>query len=427
MTGISPRHLDAHWPGTSFIACNETIPVGAAAYGAGDWARAHRYEPHVDSQQIDARDELEKLRSLVRSLDQEGDQRALLGGWTARRLRSRRSSRCPWSLGGDGPAAELLGDVRIAPLELALEKDWLSDPELRHVMGPPERFADLVEFIELRDAWYTRLLKSKSTYASKVRIHDDATALARLEWINYRRLDQSRHRLVLITGDSAIHRSARAYTPIERESLLRGPLPRHPRAYLAEPGVLSPESSQTPGSAESKLLDWLDTFLAECYSRGTSYRAKLDELLSMDDRSLQDLAAPVLEIHPGIVEEFRGAMGKLQQESLPDAWPGRPKEKDCWRSLSDLRQDIETILQRVDDVLRRRVWETWEACFEIVMDDRVRHTGPPGYKAASAFAQSTGIIFRHLSRGERGPGQNAAIPDGRQIGFGLSEGSGDLA
>lgn len=321
----------------------------------------------INSEQIRARGELNNLRRLVSSLGQEKDQRALL---------ERLDSKAPtlWKLlkGARGPSAamgrlrHLFRDIRITPLDFALEKDWISDLELRHAMETPTRFADMVELIDLRDAWYSRLLKSKSVSGSRVKIHDDATVLARLEWINGKRLDQERYRFVLITGDSAIHKAARAYSAIGANRCFGDLYLRHPRAYLAEPGVLSPESSYTPGSPESKLLGWLDTFLAECYSRGTSYRAELDELTSMDDRSLQDLAAPVLKIHPGIVEEFRQRWASYNKNLILIGLEVPTDETSS--VLSNLRHDIKTILQRVDDLLRRRVWETWEDCFKIVMD-----------------------------------------------------------
>lgn len=324
---------------------------------------------HANSQQVQARQELEKLRGLVQSLDQERDQLALL-----ERLESAAPTLAELLKGARGPSAEmdrlrrLLRDVRIAPLEFALEKGWLSDPKLRHAMEPTERFADRVEFIELRDVWYDRLLESKSASRRRVIIYDDSAVLARLEWIN-RRFDQARYRLVLITGDSSIHRAARTYKPNGQDHYFGDLYLRHPRAYLAEPGVLSPESLQTPGSAESELLGWLDTFLGEGHTRGTSYREELDELLGMGDRSLQDLAAPVLESHPGIVKEFRDRWASYTKNLfLTHGLEGPANEPTD--VLSDLRHGIDTILQRVDDLLRRRVVETWQACFEMTVSGR---------------------------------------------------------
>lgn len=323
----------------------------------------------VISEQVRARGELEKLRSLVRSLGQVKDQGVLL-----ERLDSEAPTLAKLLKGTRGPSAairrlrHLFRDARIAPLEFALQKDWVSDPQLRHAMEPAEQFADRVHLIELRDAWYDRLVESTSASRSRVSIYDDATALARLEWINNpQRLDQTRYRLVLITGDSAIHRAARAYTPVGANRCFGDLYLRHPRAYLAEPGVFSPESSQTPGSAESKLVGWLDTFLAECSSRGTSYRAELDDLVSMDNQLLQELAAPVLEIHQGIVGEFKERWASYTKNLFLIHGLEGPKDETA-DFLSDLRQGIETILKRVDNLLRKRVWETWEDCFEIGTD-----------------------------------------------------------
>lgn len=74
----------------------------------------------------------------------------------------------------------------------------------------------------------------------------------------------------------------------------------------------------------------------------------------------------MLEIHLGIAEEFRQRWASYTKNLLLIGLE-RPKNETA-DVLSDLRRGIETILKRVDDLLQRRVWETCEHCFEIVMD-----------------------------------------------------------
>ena len=219
------------------------------------------------------------------------------------------------------------------------------------------------------EAWCQRLLDTRSHRKSTVAIYDDAMALARLEWANAH-LDEARYRVVLITGDSSIYRAGLKYLPQHRSDdkyTFSDLYLRHPRAYLAETGVLSPDKrakADTTG-VETEFLDWLDTFLAKLEPGIHKYRKDLDAVVKMPPANLVKLIAPtLLRKHPNIVVDLTGRWAQYTRhlvfahESLQSADAAEDK---FGRTL---RWDFQKLLRRLSDLLTDRVRETWDAFFK---------------------------------------------------------------
>ncbi len=325
----------------------------------------------ADREQKVATKELGQLRRQAAAWKDEGDAQVLLD-----RLRREAPTMFAVLRGTDGASRQivrlrrLLRDVRIAPLDYALENGDVSDPSLRAALAPATDFADRVRFSDLKEGWFVRLVQTKSESRSRVLIFDDAQVLARVQWVN-ERLDPDRFRLVLITGDSAIHEAARSYRPEQAEHCFADLYLRHPRAYLGEPGVLDSDGVERGGEEEqrpgSKLLELLDILLAKVDVRGAGYRADLDEYLAMSELELRERCASVLKTHPNILTEFRDRWGKYT-ENLKVSYALTCVAEDLSVGLKDLQHDVQAVMDRIEDELRARIRQTWDAYFEVVTD-----------------------------------------------------------
>lgn len=320
----------------------------------------------------DVAGDLHRLEVLVSNLKQERSDEATLDWLTSNAPRLAR-----FLAGQRGPSAEvrrfsrLLAQGRIAPLEFALEQSWVIHSTLRKALRGPELFKGRADLRKLRENWFLRLSGTKSTATSKVLIYDDAQALARLEWTNAH-LNQRRYRLVLITGDPSLLDAARYYVPDsqgETHSFADLYL-RHPRAYLAEPAVLSPKKGTPKAtvSVDTEFLKWLDTFLGELQVGGQSYRERLDEVLvklEAQDAELTASVHQVLQRHPTIVEEVHQRWTDYTRNLVLDhGLPVSSGEAEI-KVVAQLRDGVKAALERVSRQIARRVRETWAACFEV--------------------------------------------------------------
>ncbi len=322
----------------------------------------------ADREHRTAEEELRKFHRLCEELQSLQDEAAVL-----ERLADEAPGLTRLLRGESGPAVSLerlrrlFKHTRIAPLSFVLERGLLPQEALQDAFAPPQRFADQVGFNDLKERWFNRLVDTKSKARSRVLIYDDAEMLARLERIN-RRLDQEQCRFVLITGDPSIHAAARRYPAGDGKRTFAGLYLRHPRAYLSEPGVLSPVDPDTASSPDPEFLDWLDTFLGELHTHGHSYLHELGELVEKDQADLAAMAAPVLETRPGIVDDFVSRWSRYTSSLSLSQIGQTAGETTGDRRLDEVRGALGEILESVERQLHERVLATWEACFEAATD-----------------------------------------------------------
>jgi hypothetical protein len=196
-------------------------------------------------------------------------------------------------------------------------------------------------------------------------ISDDAQAIARLEWINDQ-LNNKQHKLLLITGDPSLHRAAQGYKPEGRQGGFAELYLRHPRAYLAESHVLSPDIdnwAKIPRKANNEFLQWLNTFLAEVGTEDQEYPKRPDALPTRDENELVKMATWVLNSRPRIVEDFQQNWEKYTRNLLLVHGFRNPAIEDGDEALHRLTGDLQAVLNRVESLLNDRVRETWNACF----------------------------------------------------------------
>jgi hypothetical protein len=271
--------------------------------------------------------------------------------------------------GARGPWAEferfsrLLGQKRIAPLDQLLEQDFGDYEHWRQAFLPPESFIDCVKLIGLSHAWFDRITGKGFHAKSTARIQDDAKMLARLEWINQHL--KADVRLVLITGDRSIYDAARIYIPDGYERSFADLWLRHPRSYLAEPEVLSPE---TEAEADTDFIKWLDTFLGKLELRGCDYMKELDKLLNDSSKKREEMAATVLESHPNILHDFKTRWTEYAQRAILANESHVISESADNNHIQGLVRTILDQLHNVEDILHRKLSSAWNGIFNTAIE-----------------------------------------------------------
>lgn len=322
----------------------------------------------AETEQLQSIAEFDKLRRLADRLKREA------GGAQTLPLMLEHAPTLARLLGGTrGHVAEymrylrLLRDKCILPLDSAIELPSIATDEvLRAALAPAASLAEIVSIRDLREDWIKRLKKEKNAGISSVRLYDDAQVLARIEWINAR-LDD-RHRVVLISGDHAMHQAASAYTPDGATANFATLYLRHPKCYLSEKWVLSPERDYDDSSIETEFYRWLETFLANIQLDGRDRHGALRQLA---DRSVSEIAQQLngeLVNPTDLVTEFRMnwanytnsimlAHGRMPSDEYETTTNDNEAAKKLW-------SDITNSLMAIETQLDERVLETWDAFFE---------------------------------------------------------------
>ena len=211
-----------------------------------------------------------------------------------------------YAMGGvEGVTAELnrittlLTDVKILHIDRYVDKRDNQDITIP-LLQDDIKEEDYDILAELSKSWEQRLKKTKSKSRGKELIADDAEALARLEWINNEWKDKKK-RLVIISGDQALHKAARGYIGEYRNNFADMYI-RHPMSFLAAPQFLSfvsPEKSgDITGEDKSKnkiiklgLMKWFDVFLAQYEPSQEGYAEQLRKIIDTTEKNEQNKIA----------------------------------------------------------------------------------------------------------------------------------------
>ena len=162
----------------------------------------------------------------------------------------------------------LLDEARLCGAESSLV-ERIGEP-FRSALADPTTPEELQRLKGRREYWRLHLLQLRGPKDPSTQ-REIAEAMARLEQIN-RRLARSADgsaRLLYITGDTSVFRIARDFRPLEddddydqesRKEDFASLYLRHPRAYLGEPGVLTPQHASGGSSLADLLTVWLGDF-----------------------------------------------------------------------------------------------------------------------------------------------------------------------
>ncbi|MHB1620510.1 MAG: hypothetical protein ACYCTY_11115 [Sulfuricella sp.] len=329
--------------------------------------------------------ELEKLRGLVTKLKTINDPDRV-----AEEMLHNAPKLACFLAGETGPSAEhrrflkLLAGKRLLPLDVAVESGFFQDEMIRRAMEPVTDFGDRVALHDLREAWLDRLRKRKSSSRDLVYVFDDAQVLARLEWINGR-LDK-KSRMVLITGDQAMFEAA-SFVPEGEEASFAELYLRHPKCYLAEPWVLSPEKAEDTErakEAETEFFNWLETFLSNLRLENDSYAAALRDLIALKESDVEALLMCGQGDRDSIMREFQSRWRGYARSVMLDH--GTPPSAEYLENEAarKLWEDLRDSFARAADQLESKVQETWKDFFDL--------STATGYEM---------LFLRQTERGER--------------------------
>lgn len=330
-------------------------------------------------------EEFDSLRGLANKLGKIDDEAEIV-----RLMQEHAPTLAKFFSGTRGAAAEylrylrLLQDGRLMPLEaVASDADIVKDEAVRRIFTPVSDLVDLVAQHELRAAWTDRLRKHNRA-RDTVQLFDDALVLARIESINRKLHDKAR--LVLITGDQAMHAAGENYFPDGAAVNFARLYLRHPKCYLAEPWVLS-LSNEPHGASEAGFIQWLDAFVAIvgplARMEGTHHPEALKRLSSTSDAELDEVLGKLQTNPATLLDDFRARWHAYARTIMLAHGDVSQEEYEDNQSSIKLYQDITTLRTRVEKQIDQKAWEVWEAFFKAA----------PGY----------GYIFaRGLNRTRRG-------------------------
>lgn len=289
-------------------------------------------------------------------------------------------------LGREGFMAELrrfgllLRGARVASPEYFIENSIINDPMLLAALEPPTNLGDRIRFRSLRDFWFERLLETKSSSIDTALIDSDALVLARLEWINTKLAPKEvgagaspTHRVVLITGDRAMH-TATANVPSWRGSPFGfGELfLRHPKSYLAEPGVLEPPSDTSQEehniSRDTQFDQWLDTWLSELNPGTDNFWQYLDELLQKSDQELAEWVAPLVTARPQIIDKFRDTWSAYTHNLVLDIQRSPLAQQLAKAKERGVIKEYQELVDGLEEAIASRIRETWHSCFSVAAE-----------------------------------------------------------
>ncbi len=260
----------------------------------------------------------------------------------------------------------LLAEKRLMPLDLALASDYFQDEAIRHAMQPPMDFADRVTMHDLRENWFNRLLTKKSRSVDLLYVYDDAQVLARLEWINQRL--SGRARLVLITGDHAMFEAA-DYMPEGEGGTFAERYLRHPKCYLAEPWVLSPEKTAELGRSKdvtTEFFDWLETFLSNLRLQdGESYSQFLRMVSESSEAEVESLLLCGRDDRDDIMRDFQEHWRDYVRSVMLDHGIPPSSEYQNKRAALQIWEKLQKSFEVAAGLLENKVQESWEDLFEI--------------------------------------------------------------
>lgn len=323
-------------------------PMEEEVKGAFDWAA-----DEARKEQVRAGGEHQALsRAWINGLSKEKDPQEIM-----KSLADEAPALARLLVGRTGHVTELkrlrrlAREGRLMPLDFALEEGWIKDPTLQERLAPPSGLEERMEFRDMRENWFDLLRAAKRETISNTRIYADAQVLARLEWVN-ERLSGSNAKLLFITGDAALHKAARGVTRNKTQNFAELYL-RHPRAYLAEPGVLSPMVRQGGENVRTPFLDWLDVFLNDARTEGHAEPEKM----TVDE--LETCAASLL--NPNIARDFRGRWDEYTRHLVLSHLEG---ENNAYQgALGKLQGSVDEILKQIGEKLSEKLEETWLDCF----------------------------------------------------------------
>lgn len=318
---------------------------------------------------------LDEIKLLIKTVSQEEHDQVV------RLLVEKVDSIVRFLQGAEGPLTELpryfllMKNTRITSPDYLLQQGMITDPDICAALTPPASLADRLQFRLMCNDWFDRLKKVTSSAQKNVLTMTDAQVLARLEWINDKLAAQAEpdkpvHRMVLITGDQSMHKAASNYKSDGQKWDFADCFLRHPRAYLAEPGVLEPlkEGGGLNATTETELQidQWLETLLGKFYPGTDSFEERLDTLLGYPEQASKYIQ-PLLE-REDVIQEFENRWSEYTKNLVVSRTPSELELKLAKAQERQVIQDYQALVGNIEEAIHARIDTVWDQCFTVVAD-----------------------------------------------------------
>lgn len=294
--------------------------------------------------------------------------------------------------GGDrGPTAELSRFVEMLAGERLLHIERFVDrrsgsPKPLPMLHDAFDANDFKTLKKLSKDWAERIGKTKGKANSKTAISDDIEVLARLEWINSV-LAETGERLVLISGDIALHKAASAYA-IDSENSFADLYVRTPTVFMDAPNFLTTSNEDgDKGLQSTNLIGWLDVFLARFKPGSLGYDIRLQGVIDLSDKDGEILAEEFLQNIPDCVSNLQRDWQSFVrlvavQYSLSLDHEENSKSEHLKKIISEI---TEKGLQRVKEKVEAKVSQKWLAIW--------KSATLAGYWSTSALERRTDVAL----------------------------------
>ncbi|MBF0564618.1 MAG: hypothetical protein HQK89_05190 [Nitrospirae bacterium] len=262
--------------------------------------------------------------------------------------------------GGNGPTAEmtritdLLEKGRLLHIdhyyESSSEKPWTL-PVLP-VNNNQNGYETLCNYVK---SWTERFGKTKEQKITPDNASNDAKVLAHLEWIN-RDLGGDKKRLVLISGDQALHKTAGEYK-IDGEQTFADLYIRDPRVFMATPDFIL---YKREGKIVGDLIGWLDTFFAN-YQPGISNK-RLHEISKLGGVEGNKLAKEFLKKSPDCISKLREDWQKhVYLTAMEYGFKSTEDQFKDFLEHIEAKDDVDEVKREINSMISEVVINLWKS------------------------------------------------------------------
>ncbi|KJU84664.1 hypothetical protein MBAV_003138 [Candidatus Magnetobacterium bavaricum] len=251
--------------------------------------------------------------------------------------------------GGKGPLAEMSRITKLLKEPRILHFDCYAEDRIEGewALPLPNDKSDNDTIEELTEAWSTRLRETKSKSRAYSLILDDAKVIARLEWMN-NKMAKTGERIVLISGDSALHKAATGYS-IDLKHTFADRYIREPKVFMASPKFLI-TNRQT--DANTDLIGWLDVFLASHNIDSNDYINSYKEIMNEDeDKLLQEFIGKT----PDCIDNLKRDWKELVDLTAIE-YSFNSNEEQFYKLLKTLKKEGLAKVKEMFDSMTSKVW-----------------------------------------------------------------------
>ncbi len=274
---------------------------------------------------------------------------------------------------------ELLRSNRISRLESFPTMAWSNNPTeakaLAECVTTLHNGKGQWRSLYLAAIWRGLIEKEKSAARQEHRIRSDYTALAMLQHLN-EKLEKLNHRVVLITGDSSIHRAASNQLLGENSETFADRYIRSPRAFITSPSVILPrEEFTSPRNIKPNFVEgWLDSLLArfgnDVSSDISSMRSIIADEKSISCEEIRKRISQILDSDPNAVSKIQETWTAHTRNTIERHSASSQLSLRSLKAVlgGAIESETSNILSKIDEILKKETDKSWDIFFDTLVE-----------------------------------------------------------